>query len=199
MLDVDDKLNWYTHLKNLHVRVMGKLAVLRRLSKILPKDILEMIFKTTILPCIDYADTVWGTCTEKGQNMAQRLQNAAARIVTGNFDYVNFRGEELVKEVKWETIKERRIFHTAILMFKCINGLAPNYLCDQINLLSDVNIYETRSSSSRNVLVPFPRKEIFKRSFLYDGAKIFNSLPDVLKECSNVTDFKKRYKSFYFK
>ena len=43
-IDVDDKLNWYTHLKNLHVRVMGKLAVLRRLSKILTKDIFRENF-----------------------------------------------------------------------------------------------------------------------------------------------------------
>ena len=36
-------------------------------------------------------------------------------------------------------------------------------------------------------------------AFLYDGATIVNSLPDALKEISNVTDFKNRYKSFYFK
>ena len=115
--------------------------------------------------------------------MAQRLQNAVARIVTGNYDYVNVRGEELVRELKWQTIKERRIFHTATLMFKCVNGLAPNYLCDQINLLSDISGYNTRYAANYNLHVPFPSKEIFKRSFLYDGATIFNSLPDLLKQC----------------
>ena len=74
---------------------MSKLAVLRRLSKCLPKDL-----KTTILPCIDYADIVRGTCTEKGQKMARELQNAAVKIVTVNYDYVNFRGEDLVKQLK---------------------------------------------------------------------------------------------------
>ena len=79
----------------------GQLAVLRRLSKFLPKPILNTIFNSTILPCIDYADTIWGTCTEKHMKVAQRLQNAAARIITGNYDYINFRGEDIVKHLKW--------------------------------------------------------------------------------------------------
>ena len=84
---LDENINWFAHLQKLHVKVMSKLAVLRRLSKFLPKNILELIYKTTILPCIDYADTVWGTCSVKGLKMAQRLQNAAARVITGNYDY----------------------------------------------------------------------------------------------------------------
>ena len=130
--------------------------------------------------------------------MAQRLQNAAARIITGNYDYINVRGEDLVRQLKWQTIRERRTFHTATLMFKCMQGLAPNYLCDQINLISEINGYNTRSTSSYNVHVPFPRKEIYKRSFVYDGANIFNSLPDFLKRSTDVFEFKSRYKSFYF-
>ena len=160
---VDDKLNWYKQIEKLYAKVMGKLAVLRRLSKFLPKSILEVIFKTTILPCIDYADTVWGTASEKGLKMVQRLQNAAARIITGNNDYINVRGEDLVRQLKWQTIKERRNFHTSTLMFKCLKGLAPHYLCDQVNLLRDINDYNTRYTSNFNVHVPFPRKEIFKR------------------------------------
>ena len=56
--------------------VMGKLAILKMLSKVLARRALEIIFKTSSLPCIDYPDTVWGTCTAKGLNIAQRLQNA---------------------------------------------------------------------------------------------------------------------------
>ena len=98
--------------------------------------------------------------------MAQRLQNGAARIITRNYDDVNFIGRDLVKQLKWETVKKRRIVHTAILIFKCTKGLAPNYFCVQINLLSDINICNTPSSSSRNVEVTFPRKEIFKIVFI---------------------------------
>ena len=178
---------------------MGKLAILKRLSKILPKRTLEIIFKTSILPCIEYAVTVWGTCTAKGINMAQRLQNAAARIISRNFDYVNVRGEDLVRTLKWPTILEKRRFHTATLMFKCIHGLAPNYLCDQVNLLREINFYNTRKTGEMKVEVPFPKNEIFKGSLQYDGAMVWNSLPEFLKKCHSITDFKDMYKRFYFR
>ena len=42
--------------------------------------------------------------------MIQRLQNAAARIIAGNYDYINFREEDLVKQIKWETVKQRITF-----------------------------------------------------------------------------------------
>ena len=195
---VDKDLTWYTHVGKLHKNVMGKLAVLRRLSKFLPRQTLELIFKTTILPCIDYADTVWGTCSEKGLKMAQRLQNAAARIVTKNYDYINVRGEDIVRSLKWQTIKERRQFHMATLMFKCTRGLAPNYLCDQVTFVNDINHYPTRFTTSNNIHIPFPKKSVFKRSFVYDGACIFNSLPAFLKDCDNVYDFKRMYKCPFF-
>ena len=86
----------------------------------------------------------------------------------------------------------------ATLMFKCTQGLAPEYLCDQVNLESDINIYPTRYSSSTNVHIPFPRKEIFKRSFIYDGGCIFNSLPNFLKECKHLSEFKGKYKAHFF-
>ena len=196
-IQLDENINWESHLEKLHCRIMSKLAVLRRLSKFLPKKMLEMIYNAMILPCIDYGDTVWGT-TAKALKETQRLQNAAARVITGNFDYVNVRGADLVRELKWQTMAERQRFHTATLMYKCIYGLAPNYLCDQVSLAREVSSYQTRQAAGLNVIVPSPNKEVFKKSFLYNGAIVWNSLPAFLKESQSVLDFKARYKRRYF-
>ena len=68
-------------------------------------------------------------CTSK-QNIykIQRLQNRAARIITGNYDFINTRGIDLVKNLKWMCVSQRRDYFIAILMFKSIHGLAPHYL-----------------------------------------------------------------------
>ena len=129
---------------------------------------------------------------------AQSLQNQAARIITGNFDYVNTRGEDLVRSLKWQTLQERRKFHIATLMYKCVNGLAPNYLCDQVNLISEVNNYNTRSANSLDVLVPAINRNILKKSFAYNGASIWNSLPDFIRRAEDVLHFKTMYRRFYF-
>ena len=75
-------------------------------------------------------------------------------------------------------------------MYKCINNLAPHYLSDQINRMDDINPYPTRSSSACNVQIPTFRTEKFKQSFSVNGANIWNSLPETVKNSKSVIQFK---------
>ena len=95
----------------------------------------------------------------------QRLQNHAARLILGNFEYIIFRGIELVKSLGLYTIEERRDYFLATLMFKSIHGLAPAYLCNQVVKNFDVNGYDTRGTDSMNVYLPKLKKDIYKNSF----------------------------------
>ena len=65
-------------------------------------------------------------------------------------------------EICRQIIKERRQFHMVTLIFKCSLGLALNYLCDQVNIVSDtINNYSTRYTTSKNIPIPIPNKSIF--------------------------------------
>ena len=66
---------------------------------------MNIIYLTVIQPSIDYADTVWGNCPEIYKNIIQGLQNHVARTITGNYDYVNFRGIDLAMELNWQRLK----------------------------------------------------------------------------------------------
>ena len=92
------------------------------------------IYTSIVQPKIDYAISVWGYTTAHNINKVQRLPNRAARILTGNFDYVNTRGIYLVTTLGWMNVSQRRDYFMIILMFKPIHGLVPNYLCDEITM-----------------------------------------------------------------
>ena len=62
----------------------------------------------------------------------QRTQNYAARVVVGEFDYINVGGVDLLKHLEWMTIFPRYHYFCLLLMFKCIHGQAPDYLCNNI-------------------------------------------------------------------
>ena len=86
-----------------------------------------------IQPCIDYGISVWGGSAEKHKTKLQRLQKRAARYVTGNFEpYVSFK--TLREDLKWNTIDERKDYFLATQMFKCIHGLAPPRLCNDLEM-----------------------------------------------------------------
>ena len=141
------------------------LSLLRRLRAIFPQNPLLQVYKSYIQPKLDYGLTIYGCTTQENLTLVQRLQNHAARLILGNFDYINSRGLELVKSLGLYTFDERRDYFLATLMFKSIHGLAPAYLCNQVVMNLDVNGYDTRGTDSMNVYLPKLKKDINNNSF----------------------------------
>ena len=117
-----------------------------------------------------------------------------ARMICNNYDYINTRGIDLVKSLKLQAIREHRDYFLCVLMFKCIHGLAPHYLSNDVTMVVDIHGYDTRSSENMDLYVPRCTKELCKRSFLYTGSMLWNDLPDVLKESSSLDVFKSNYR-----
>ena len=58
------------------------------------------------------------------------------------------------------------------------------------------SVYDLRSSSSENVIVPYIDASVMKCSFNYNGAILWNDLPNSLKVLVDVCDFKRNVKTF---
>ena len=68
---------------------------------------------------------VWGSCTACEKTRLERIQYEAARIVTGLARSVSI--DKLIKEIGWLSLSHRRLFQKAVLIYKIINGVAPEY------------------------------------------------------------------------
>ena len=145
-------------------------------------------------PVFDYACIVWSTTKQGNIQKLQRAQNKAARIVSGNFDYVNFSSLDLIRAIKWPTVQEKCNYFTALLMYKSINGLTL-HLTDSLVRACDVHDRNTRSSNSKDVHVPPHKSNILKRSFIYNGSVIWNYFPSEIKRAENLNQFKYKYKT----
>ena len=64
----------------------------------------------------------------------------------------------------------------SIMVYKSVNGLAPEYLCSKFSEHSCASGYSLRDTTGK-LAVPFPRTNYLKNSFSYSGAVIWNSLP----------------------
>ena len=122
----------------------------------------------------------------------QRLQNRAARIITGEFDYIHVRGIDIVKNLKWMNVIQRRDYFVALSMFKCIHGMSPSYLSDCITMYNEIAVRDTRASTSSNlVTVPHAPLALFENYFAYRGPVIWNALPEHVRKFNNLHTFKK--------
>ena len=189
-------ISWDFHVRRLWQTTYYHISLLRRLRRIFPKNLLLQVYKSYIQPRLDYGITLYGSSTQKNIDLVQRVQNHAARLIMGKFDYINSRGIDLVKSLNLYTIRERRDYFLLTLMFKAIHGIAPNYLSDRIDMHFDIHGYNTREAGSMNVYLPTVHKEMYKNSFLYLGGKLWNDLPDFVKNSRNIDTFKRNYRIY---
>ena len=194
-IHLDDNLSWDVQYDKLYRNIAGKISVLRRIRSFTKPGTLKLLYEKAVQPVFDYACTVWSNTKQGNIQKLQRAQNYAARIVSGNFDYVNFRSLDLLHALKWPTVQERCNYFTALLMYKPINGLTPLHLTDSLVRACDVHDRNTRLSNSKDVHVPPHKSNILKRSFIYNGSVIWNNLPSEIKRAENLNQFKYRYKT----
>ena len=62
------------------------------------------------------------------------------------------------------------------MVYKALNGLAPNHLAQMFTERSRITYYTLRDTSDKLAL-PQPRTNYMKNSFSYSGAALWNSLP----------------------
>ena len=62
---LDPSLTWSSHIEKISSAVSKRNGLLRRLRNILPKKTLILLYKTLIIPQLDYCDTVWGNAAIK--------------------------------------------------------------------------------------------------------------------------------------
>ena len=142
----------------------------RRLSKILPSQLLLNIYKSYVQSKIDYGLSIWGYTAEVKLDRIQQIQNLLARIICNNVDYINCCGIEMMLTLKLQTIRKRRDYFLCIPMLKCIHGLAPHYLCNDVTMYVNINGYDKRNAENMDLYFLRCTKETYKRSFLYKGS-----------------------------
>ena len=192
---IDNNLTWNEHVGNLSSKISRQLITLRRASKVAPKSLLEKMYKSNIMPTMEYACSVWGCWSVSQENMIHRLQKRAARIITNNYDFINTRGDSLMTTLKLQPFSERVKYFTRTLMYKAIHGTAPFWLNNNILMACESHNRDTRNSRSMNVCIPNMNREFFKHSFQYRGAIYWNQLPEVIKEATSINAFKRLYKT----
>ena len=191
---LDGGLSWNDHCQSIISKAGYKLHLMRRLNKILPKKTMIQIYKTYMMPILEYAATVWGYTSAENNTRIQRIINLCARIISNNYDFINCRGEDLAKELGWNSFKERRDFLLAVLMFKCHDGSAPEYISDNLDLHKEVNIRESRHTDDTTYKIPGTRINITDTGLFVQGPTVWNKIPAHIREADSVELFKKQYK-----
>ena len=107
---------------------------------------------------------------------------------------------QLAHLLKHLPIEERIVFKILLLTFKCLNGLAPPYLCDLIQLAKYVPRRNLRSiNGHRLVDVGYKLTRYGSRSVSVASVKLWNALPLNIRSSDNLMQFKRNLKTHLFR
>ena len=157
-----------------------------------------MLYNAIVLPHIDYCCPIWSSAADKHINKIQVLQNHVARL-TLRCKVRDKHVSAIYDELKWMTVRQRADYFTLTLIYRCMHGLAPNYLAQNILHGLNTHSYGTRSRSSNNIYFGRSRTNWGTRTFRKHGAGLWNRLPCNIKQSSSIQVLKKNLKVYIFK
>ena len=175
---IDEHLSWNDQIQNVVTKVSKGIGMLRRIRQFVPKSTLLRICNAIVLSHFDYCSLVWDNCCEYLTDKLQKLQNRAARIITGRTYDVS--SDDVLKELNWEPLKQRYKINKTIFMHKVRNDIIPSSLTNLFKIKTN-DRYDLRSNNNNYVLGK-PKTNFMKKSFAYSAASLWNGLSSTAKE-----------------
>ena len=135
----------------------------------------EVKKKELVHPVLEYGSLVWDTAGEVLQEELDSMQKRAARFVTGNYKYETGSMTGILGQLKWESLKKRRIDNRLILLYKGLKGKA--------SIPTDDRIPKTRRGRNQHTKAfqtPVANIDVYKCSFFPQTIRDWNVHPDSL-------------------
>ena len=187
-VQMDNQLTFEQQIVHLKQNCFKTIRNISKIRFLLSMTQLKTIVNSLVVSCLDYCNGLYFGIAERLLNQIQLIQNAAAKVVTKKHKYDHL-GDDL-KDLHWLQIKKRVTFKIALLAYKSVNGLAPDYLKDMFQY--------AHHGHTLKLIIPQFMSSSSRRSFSYIGPKIFNNLPTTLTSSETVDIFKRNLKTFLF-
>ena len=145
-----------------------------------------------IHPYLLYGITVWGNAFDKHLKRLATLQNKAVKLISG----AQWRDHVTFSYLKLQILKlnDLYLYEVAKLMHKHTRKKLPTSLSTFFVPVKAIHTRSTRLASSElNLYLPRYKSQKLQKSFKYQGVKIWNSVPQDLKQLP-FNRFKTMYK-----
>ena len=172
-----------------HLRNIGKAR------RVLTEDATKTVMQSLVMSRLDYCNALLIGIQQDLIAKLQRLQNSAARIVSRTRKYEHI--TPVLIKLHWLPIKFRIQFKVLLLVYKALNGLAPKYIKEL--LVPYKPRRHLRSEAKGLPDEPRSRLKFGDRVFSISAPRLWNALPQHLKDSTSCQAFKKCLKTHLFR
>lgn len=181
-LIIDDKLNWNEHVLKLKKKIIPITFALKKLGRVLPKKQLWMIYHSYILSHINYMNPIWNNCSNTKLNEIQRIQNRAIKNIENKY--------RLTPTVSLYNTKPNIRSYSFIQTVMLIHKIKHKQIKSDIHFNVIKNTHNFFLRNINNFRTRFFNTERGKKSLSSKGMKLYNSIPEEIKNIVNPRTFK---------
>ena len=103
----------------------------------------------------------------------------------------------MLKELKWFDFLTRVQYNSCVLIYKALNGMAPEYIQELFRKSSEIHNRNLRSVENDMLRIPHSRTCYYEQPFAIDKAKQWNHLRLDIKHAPSLSTFKTSIKSHF--
>ena len=195
---LDSHMSMDTQIQSVCRSTLFHIRNISAIRQLIPQSAAAQLVHSLVTSRLDYCNSLLYGVPKYKRERLQRVQNIAARVVTLTRCAPENHITPILKSLHWLPIKFRIDFKILLLTYKCVNGLAPDYLCELVN--RKVNARPLRSDKLELLETPTTRLKTYgNRTFNYAAATEWNKLPLDIRKSPSVSCFKSKLKTFLFK
>ena len=192
----DEDLNMGQHILDLSKAIYIEIRKLKHMSKFVSQSSLKQLASSFILSRLDYCNSLFKNLLQKDIEILQKLQNYAARVILKR--PMRDHATPMLIELHWLPMNARIDYKIAIMVYKCLNNIAPVYLSNLIELYNPPR--SLRSSNSLLIKVNVGEfRRLGDRAFSITAPSVWNALPIDVRTSKSIDIFKRSLKTHLFK
>ena len=163
-----------------------------RIRKYISKSSAERVIHALVSSRLDMPNSLL-----KVTGRLQCVQYAGARLITGVGKREHIM--PILKQLHWLPVSKRIEFKILVITYKGLHGFATRYISHADMLQLYVPNRPFRSSNKNQIVVPkWNMKSYGWRAFSNVAPRLWNQLPDNIKDCTTLNLFKNRLKAYLF-
>ncbi len=152
-----------------------------------------ILYKSLIVPHIDYGDVVYDAASKKDCQTLQVIQNGCLCICCKADPRTPML--ELHRRANIPVLADRRSAHSCNIVFNGLSGNSTNGINNMFTFVHDAHTVNTCSSSNHHIMLPKYRLTKSQGNLQHRGAKYYNRLPQHVKNATTIESFKRNMKS----
>ena len=184
-VEISNNLSWSNHINRNTSSANRQLGFIRRNLYSCNKQIKQNAYMSLVRPHIEYASSVWDPHQKDLSNKIEMVQRRAARFVMNDHKRTSS-VTNMLKELDWCSLKDRRTANRLSILHKAREGLLPLPVDD---LLLPVQ-RPSRHSHQNSYQIITANKDCYKYSFWPRTVQDWNKLPYNITTIRDSKEFK---------